>query len=78
MPNSSASSLSIIELALQSLREERTACVKRLEIMLGLRECGTEVEGYLRRIDNINAALIRLADIRVIDDHAPGSHPAAG
>lgn len=53
--------VSSIELALAGLQEERTSCVRRLEAVLSSQGAESEVEGYLRRIDNINAALIRLA-----------------
>lgn len=57
---------SAIELALQGLQEERTSCVRRLEAVLMNRGPELEVEGYMRLIDNINAALIRLAGAHVV------------
>ena len=52
---------SSIELALAGLQEERSSCVRRLEAVLHSQGAQAEVEGYLRLIANINAALIRLA-----------------
>ncbi|MGE0702230.1 MAG: hypothetical protein AB7O57_24245 [Hyphomicrobiaceae bacterium] len=57
---------SVIDLALQSLQEERSACVRRLEAVLADSGATTEVEGYLRRIENINASLVRLAGAHVL------------
>ena len=57
---------SAIEHALQGLQEERTSCVRRLEAVLSNRGPDLEVEGYLRLIDNINDALIRLAGAHVV------------
>ena len=51
----------MIDLALQCLQQERTSCVERLQAMLEAPGTEVEVQGYLRRIANINAALVRLA-----------------
>jgi hypothetical protein len=57
-----------IELALQSLKIERAAYVARLTAVLeraddGKDVGGQDVDGYLERIENINAAMIRLASV---------------
>jgi hypothetical protein len=57
----------IIDLALQGLQEERSACVARLQKVLSDAGHELEVAGYLRRIDNINAALVRLAGARLVE-----------
>ena len=57
---------SVIDLALQSLQQERSACVERLGVMLASNGNDTEVQGYLRRIQNINAALVRLAGSHIV------------
>ena len=57
---------SVIDLALQSLQQERTACVERLGVMLASNGNDAEVQGYLRRIENINAALVRLAGSHIV------------
>lgn len=57
---------SVIDLALQSLQQERSACVERLGVMLASNGHDTEVQGYLRRIENINAALVRLAGSHIV------------
>lgn len=57
---------SVIDLALQSLQQERSACVERLGVMLASNGNDTEVQGYLRRIENINAALVRLAGSHIV------------
>jgi hypothetical protein len=56
---------SAVDLALESLQEERAACVARLRKALDDAEHQAEVSGYLRRIDSINAALVRLAGARL-------------
>ncbi|MEZ5855744.1 MAG: hypothetical protein R3D67_13735 [Hyphomicrobiaceae bacterium] len=56
---------SMIELALQDLQMEREACVGRLRQVLEQSQHADEAQGYLRRIDNINAALVRLASARL-------------
>lgn len=56
----------MIDLSMQCLQEERTACVARLEAILAASGHSTEVEGYLKRIDNINAALVRLAGSHIV------------
>lgn len=66
MPVSDDEPRSVIELALQGLQEERTSCVRRLQAVLDSKGAETEIEGYMRLIDNINAALIRLAGARVL------------
>lgn len=50
-----------VELALQSLQDERTECVRRLEATLAARGAETEIQGWLQRIADINATLVRLA-----------------
>jgi len=55
-----------IEMALVGLQEERSACVRRLEAMLAAQGPRTDVEAYLARIQNINAALVRLAGARLV------------
>ena len=57
---------SVIDLALQNLQQERSACVERLGVMLASNGNDTEVQGYLRRIENINAALVRLAGSHIV------------
>jgi hypothetical protein len=51
----------VIDLALQSLQDERTACVARLHDILRATGDALEVEDHLKRIEHINAELIRLA-----------------
>jgi hypothetical protein len=53
-------------MALVGLQEERSACVRRLEAMLAAQGPRTDVEAYLARIQNINAALVRLAGARLV------------
>ena len=55
-----------VETALQGLQDERAACVARLHAVLSMQGCDSEVEGYLKRIDSINAALIRLASDHIV------------
>lgn len=57
---------SMIDLALQGLQEERLACVDRLEKVIAATGHEAEVEGYLKRIENINAALVRLAGSHIV------------
>ena len=52
---------SMIDMALRGLQEEREACVQRLCKVLEHSEHADEAHAYLKRIDNINAALVRLA-----------------
>jgi|LNFM01.1.fsa_nt_gb hypothetical protein len=66
MPLSSDRSVTVVELALQSLQDQRTSCVARLQAVLEAPGRDTEVEGYLKLIDNINAALIRLASAHIV------------
>ncbi|MFV0298291.1 MAG: hypothetical protein ACK5JT_19475 [Hyphomicrobiaceae bacterium] len=61
MPPAKPLENNILEVTLQSLQEEREACVARLRRVLQQTESAEEAQGYLRRIDNINAALVRLA-----------------
>lgn len=61
-----ASPQSVIELALQGLQQERTACVARLGIMLASKGNDPEIQAYLQRIAHINAALVRLASSHII------------
>ncbi len=56
---------SVIELAVQGLKEEHAACVKRIGHMAADPQSLTEVQGYLLRIENINQALVRLAGARI-------------
>ncbi|MEZ5818249.1 MAG: hypothetical protein R3D44_14305 [Hyphomicrobiaceae bacterium] len=56
---------SAFELALQSLRDERAKCVARLTAALEANGSGSEVQGWLARIESINASLIRLASAHV-------------
>lgn len=56
----------LIERTLEGLKDERSACVARLKQVLAAVGYEQEVEAYLRRIDNINAALIRLAATRFV------------
>lgn len=65
MPHDGKSPRSVLELALNGLRDERQGCVRRLEAMLASHGPKAEIDAYLRRIDHINAALIRLADTRL-------------
>ena len=57
---------SVVDLAIQGLREEHAACVRRLGHMVADPGCQEEVQGYLSRIENINQALIRLAGSRIV------------
>jgi hypothetical protein len=57
---------SMIDLAVQGLQEERSACVARLSQMLAASGVEEEVQGYLRRIENINQALVRLAGAHIV------------
>ncbi len=66
MSVSSDRSVSAFELALQSLQDERSSCVARLHAVLEAPGRNTEVEGYLKLIENINAALIRLASAHIV------------
>lgn len=50
-----------IELAIMGLQQERCACVSRLTALLESAEHAMEAQGYMRRIANINDALIRLS-----------------
>jgi hypothetical protein len=52
-----------IEQALQRLKTERAAYVARLTARLERAGGGKDVDGYLERIENINAAMIRLASV---------------
>jgi len=61
MRNAHAVSLTPIELALQDLQEERCACVVRLRALLRAGQPSPEAQGYMRRIENINEALIKLS-----------------
>lgn len=56
---------SIFDLAIQGLREEHAACVKRISTMASSPDCVEALHGYLLRIENINQALVRLAGARV-------------
>ena len=56
---------SIFDLAIQGLREEHAACVRRISTMASSPDCVEAVQGYLVRIENINQALVRLAGSRV-------------
>ena len=56
---------SIFDLAIQGLREEHAACVRRISTMAASPDCVEAVQGYLVRIENINQALVRLAGARV-------------
>jgi hypothetical protein len=56
----------MIELALQGLQEEREMCVVRLQAILADSAHAIEAQAYLRRIDNINAALVRLASAHLL------------
>jgi hypothetical protein len=55
-----------IEVAMLGLQEERQSCVKLLEAALVAHEANAEIEAYLRRIEYINSALIRLAGAHVV------------
>jgi hypothetical protein len=66
MPASSDRAQSVIELALQRLQDERTACVARLRAVLRAPGETLEVESYMKRIDRINAELIRIASAHVV------------
>lgn len=55
-----------IELAIMGLQQERCACVSRLRALLASAEHATEAQGYMRRIENINEALIRLSRAEVL------------
>ena len=57
---------SVIDLAVQGLQEERSACVQRLASVLSDAARAEEAEAYLKRIENINAALVRLASSHVV------------
>jgi hypothetical protein len=59
-------SQSVIEHALQSLQDERSACVARLHAALEASGARGEIEAYLKRIESINAALIRLASSHLV------------
>lgn len=61
----SVQSRSVIDLAIQGLKEEHAACVQRIGQMAANPACQPEVQGYLLRIENINQALIRLAGARL-------------
>jgi hypothetical protein len=61
MPRQTVNHRSLVDLAVEGLQEERSACVRRLQQIMADHEHGREVEGYLSRIDNINQALVRLA-----------------
>ncbi|MDX2158683.1 MAG: hypothetical protein SFW09_19450 [Hyphomicrobiaceae bacterium] len=67
MPPDSLDCRSVIDLAFQGLQEERTACVDRLQKVLSSAGNELEIEGYLRRIQNINAALVRLAGAHIVE-----------
>ena len=56
----------VIDLAVQGLQEERSACVRRLEHVLADATLALEAQAYLKRIENINAALVRLAGSHVV------------
>ena len=56
---------SVVDLAIQGLREEHAACVQRLGCMVADPDHQEEVLGYLARIENINQALVRLAGSRL-------------
>lgn len=55
-----------VETALESLRQERVACVERLGVILATNGSDAEIDSYLRRIEDINAALVRLAGGHVV------------
>jgi hypothetical protein len=55
-----------IELAIMGLQQERCACVSRLTLLLKNAEHAIEAQGYMRRIANINQALIRLSRAEVV------------
>ena len=52
---------SFVEHQLSNLQKERTVYVMRLSELLGSPNRAVEVKGYLRIIENINEAAIRLA-----------------
>lgn len=58
-------SWSVLDLAIQGLKEEHAACVQRIGQMAANPQCQDEVHGYLLRIENINQALVRLAASRL-------------
>lgn len=62
---SAAENRSVIDLAIQGLKEEHAACVQRIGQMAANPQCQSEVQGYLLRIENINQALVRLAGARL-------------
>jgi hypothetical protein len=64
MLGNGSQSPTLLDLAIQGLKEEHAACVRRIGCMAADPEHRTEVEGYLARIENINQALIRLAGSR--------------
>lgn len=57
---------SVVDLAIQGLQEERAACVLRLNDLLTRAEQHMEAQGYLRRIENVNNALVRLAGSHIV------------
>lgn len=57
---------SVVELAIMGLQQERCACVSRLTALLHDTDHSTEAQGYMRRIENINEALIRLSRAEVV------------
>ena len=54
-----------IELTMMGLQQERRSCVSRLCALLERGGASLEAEGYMRRLDNINAALIRLSRFEI-------------
>jgi hypothetical protein len=72
MQVANALSPSVLELALEKLRDERTFCVRHLETTLLMRGAQTEVNGWLDRIEGINSALVSLAN-SCLDRPAPPS-----
>jgi hypothetical protein len=71
-----AETASFLELALQELQRERSACVERLCALLRTGQETTETQGYMRRIESINDAVIRLsrAGLKAVESH-PATAP---
>ena len=61
----SAATRTVFDLAVQDLKEEHAACVRRISRMVAEPNSSEAVQGYLLRIENINRALVRLAGSRV-------------
>ena len=61
----SAATRSVFDLAIQGLKEEHAACVRRISTVAAEPDSFEAVQGYLLRIENINQALVRLAGSRV-------------